>query len=96
MFIAESLIQSGQLHAGTTEQDLQALLPEIVGELLSYRYELFDLKIERSPGNLALRTIDGETWLCAYALNGEERRLRLPPRQSAPQAEPLNEPASRQ
>ncbi len=87
--IAKDLIQTDQLHAETTEQELRDLLPAFE-EHLSDRFDALTIRIERSPGNLALRSIDGDSWLCAYAPSGEEHRLRLPPRQSAPQAAPLN------
>jgi len=76
--VALSLIASGQLYAGITEQELAALLPEFEEEVEPP--EGMKYRIERSPGNVALRTIDGETWFCTYGPAGNEHRLRLPQR----------------
>jgi hypothetical protein len=77
---ASILIDEEALHAGTTEQELQVLLPRL--QELSDDDPDTPRRIERSPGNVSLRRIEGTTYFCAYDPTGLEHRLRLPARAS--------------
>lgn len=66
----------GQLHAGMGEAEF-AKIPEIIRTINPFTGET--VRFERSPGNISVRLVNGDTYFCVYNADGREYRMRLPP-----------------
>lgn len=82
---AVHLVASGELREGMTPEE-QARLPEMIAaqaEQLSCPgvnpFTGEPLRLERSPGHIFLRTIDGKEYLCFYDENASELPVPLTP-----------------
>jgi hypothetical protein len=77
------LAKEGLLWPDMTPQQVIAALKSAVeagdigGEFLQNPYTGQPIKVECSPGNIALRTVGNKTFFCAYNENGIELRARL-------------------
>ena len=80
--IRESLKADVCVYGGTSGGVIAALKSaveagDIGGEFLQNPYTGQPIKVECSPGNIALRTVGNKTFFCAYNENGIELRARL-------------------
>jgi hypothetical protein len=84
---AESLKLTGKLHAKTKPEEVLPLLVaanstnpyvEKDTDTLINPYTRKPCVLERTPGNVALRTVQGKTYFCMYDVDGREVRVELP------------------